>query len=102
MSACRGEAARLLGGAAALIPAGSIIGVLEMSPAAANAANFDLPIGLSPRPRDGSVVPSLHCMNDPQPEGSDGKLHRTTRILGHARRRGCGVAARGARAAAGD
>ena len=52
-----------------MIPAGSIIGVLEMSPAASNAANFDLPIGLSPRPRDGSVVSSLHCMNDPQPEG---------------------------------
>jgi hypothetical protein len=32
------------------------IGVLEMSPAASNAANFDLPIGLSHGPRDGSVV----------------------------------------------
>src|SRR5262249_3574812 len=42
-----------------------------------------------------------HCMNDPQPEGSHGKLHRTTKILSHARRRGV-VAARGARAAAGD
>src|SRR5262249_13503700 len=40
-----------------------------MSPAASNAANFDLPIGLSPRPRYGIVVPSLHCMNDPQAEG---------------------------------
>src|ERR1700745_222702 len=40
-----------------------------MSPAASNAANFDLPIGLSPRPRDGIVVSSLLCMNDPQPEG---------------------------------
>src|SRR5262249_44055289 len=29
----------------------------------------DLPIGLSHRPGDGSVVSSLHCMNDPQPEG---------------------------------
>src|SRR5262249_28515716 len=38
-------------------------------------------------------------MNDPQPEGSHGKLHRTTKILSHARRRGC-MAARGARAAA--
>jgi tetratricopeptide (TPR) repeat protein len=38
-------------------------------------------------------------MNDPQPEGSDGKLHRTTKILSHARRRGS-VAACGARAAA--
>src|SRR5262249_8004626 len=25
--------------------------------------------GLCHRPRDGSVVSSLHCMNDPQPEG---------------------------------
>src|SRR5262249_12312600 len=30
---------------------------------------FDLPIGLSRRLGDGSVVSSLHCMNDPQPEG---------------------------------
>jgi hypothetical protein len=30
---------------------------------------LDLPTGLSPRPRDGKVVSSLHCMNDPQPEG---------------------------------
>src|SRR5262249_32431872 len=29
----------------------------------------NLPIALSHRPRDGSVVSSLHCMNDPQPEG---------------------------------
>src|SRR5262249_18534952 len=29
----------------------------------------DLPIGLSRRPREGSVVLSFHCMNDPQPEG---------------------------------
>src|SRR5262245_36818294 len=29
----------------------------------------DLPIGLSRRPPDGSVVSSLHCMNDPQLEG---------------------------------
>jgi hypothetical protein len=28
-----------------------------------------LPIGLSHRPRDGSVVSSVYCMNDPQPEG---------------------------------
>jgi hypothetical protein len=26
---------------------------------------FTLPIGLSRRPRDGTVVSSLHCMNDP-------------------------------------
>src|SRR5262249_55379538 len=38
-------------------------------------------------------------MNDPQPEGSHGKLHRTPKILSHARRRG-GLASRGARAAA--
>jgi hypothetical protein len=30
---------------------------------------LDLPIGLSHRPRAGSVVSSLHCMNDPQREG---------------------------------
>src|SRR6516162_8230493 len=29
----------------------------------------DLPIGPSHRPCDGSVVSSLHCMNDPQAEG---------------------------------
>jgi hypothetical protein len=29
----------------------------------------DLPIALSDRPHDGSVVSSLHGMNDPQPEG---------------------------------
>src|SRR6516165_386245 len=34
-------------------------------------------------------------MNDPQPEGSHGKPHRTTKILSHARRRGGRVAARG-------
>src|SRR5262249_45619596 len=28
-----------------------------------------LPSGLRHRPRDGSVVSSPHCMNDPQPEG---------------------------------
>src|SRR6516162_2403477 len=31
--------------------------------------SLDLPIGLGHRPRDGSVVSSPHCMNDPQPEG---------------------------------
>src|SRR5262249_6641512 len=41
--------------------------------------SLDLPIGLSRRPRDGSVVSLLHCMNDPQPEGSHGKLHPTTK-----------------------
>jgi len=34
------------------------IGVLEMSLPASNAANSGLPIGLSHRPRDGSVVSS--------------------------------------------
>src|SRR5215475_13927679 len=38
-------------------------------------------------------------MNDPQLEGSHGKLRRTTKILGDARRRSGCVAARGARAA---
>src|SRR5262245_16988554 len=47
-----------------------------------------------------NVVSSLHCMNDPQPEGSHGKPHRTTKILSHARWCGGCVAARGARAAA--
>jgi hypothetical protein len=28
-----------------------------------------LPISLHHRPGDGSVVSSVHCMNDPQPEG---------------------------------
>src|SRR5262249_560313 len=54
--------------------------------------SLDLPIGLSPRPRDGSVVSSLHRMNDPQPEGHIGKLHRTPKILGHASRWRCCVA----------
>src|SRR6516165_8714487 len=40
-------------------------------------------------------------MNDPQPEGHNGKLHRTTKILSHARRRGGRVAACGAREATG-
>jgi len=52
----------------------------------------------SHRPRDGSVVPSRRCMNDPQLEGHHGKPHRTAKILSRARRRGR-VAARGARAA---
>ena len=41
--------------------------------------------------------PPLHEW--PPPGGSHGKLYRTTKILSHARRRGGGVAARGARAA---
>jgi DNA polymerase IV len=39
------------------------------------------------RLRDESVVLSLHCMHDPA-GGSHGKLHRTTKILSHVRRRG--------------
>src|SRR5262249_46678275 len=35
------------------------------------------------RPRDGSVISSLHYMNDPQPEGHI--LHRSTKILSHGR-----------------
>ena len=31
--------------------------------------SLDLPIGRSHRPREESVISSLHCMNDPQPEG---------------------------------
>ena len=42
-------------------------------------------------------------MNDPRPEGHNGKPHRTTKILSRAsRRRGGVVAARGARAADGQ
>jgi hypothetical protein len=55
------------------------------------------PIGLSHGPRDGSVVSFLHCMNDPQPEGSRGKPHRTTEILSHAVRRPCDRLRRDAR-----
>src|SRR5215831_6281737 len=47
-----------------------------------------------------NVVSSRRCMNDPQAEGSHGKLHRTTKILSDAWRRGGGVAASGPRAAA--
>src|SRR5262249_27845542 len=55
------------------------------------------------RPRDGSVVSFLHCMNDPPAGGSHGKLHRTTKILSHAARwRGGRLAACRARAAASD
>src|SRR5262249_43230500 len=32
-------------------------------------ASLDLPTGLRHRPRVASVLSSLHCMNDPQPEG---------------------------------
>src|SRR5262249_2379762 len=60
----------------------------------------DLPIRLNHWPRDGSVVSSVYCMKCPPTGGSHGKLHRTPKILSHARRRGGSVAAWGARAAA--
>src|SRR6516164_11614027 len=34
-----------------------------------SAGSLDFPTGLGHRPRDGSVVSSRRCMNDPQPEG---------------------------------
>src|SRR5262249_37644705 len=43
--------------------------------------SIDLPIGLSHRPRDGSVVSSLHCMNDPQPEGHMASYIRRRKFL---------------------
>ena len=43
-----------------------------MSTAAPNAVNFDLPIGLSHRPRGGNVVSCLYCINDLQSEGHMG------------------------------
>ena len=60
---------------------GRFYGVLEMSLAATNAANFELPIGLSHRPRDGNVVSSFHCMNDPQPEGHMASYIRRRKFL---------------------
>ena len=56
---------------------GRFYGVLEMSLAATNAANFELPIGLSHRPR----VSSFHCMNDPQPEGHMASYIRRRKFL---------------------
>src|SRR4029450_8238640 len=41
----------------------------RLTPTGHSKHSLDLPIGLSHRPRDGSVVSSLHCMNGPQPEG---------------------------------
>src|SRR5262249_23620369 len=43
--------------------------------------SFDFPIGLSHRPRDKSVVSSLHCMNDPQPEGHMASYIRRRKFL---------------------
>src|SRR5262249_48133898 len=45
-----------------------------------NISERKFPTGTSHRPHAQSVVSFLHCMNDPQPEGSHGKLHRTTKI----------------------
>src|SRR5262249_42146178 len=57
-----------------------------------------LPALVTDRAMEAWYHSSLHCMNDPQPEGSHGKLHPTTKILSHAARRCSGrVAARGAR-----
>src|SRR5215471_4841341 len=62
-----------------------------------------LPALVTDRAMEAWYHSSLHCMNDPQPEGSHGKLHPTTKILSHAsRRRGGRVAACGARAAVVD
>src|SRR6201993_17870 len=52
---------------------------------------------------DRAMEACLHCTNDPQPEGHNGKLHQTTKILSHAaRRHGGRVAACRAGTAAGD
>src|SRR5215472_1174324 len=40
-----------------------------MTPSGLREHSLDLPIGLRHRLGDGNVVSSLHCMNDPQPEG---------------------------------
>jgi hypothetical protein len=39
------------------------------APLSLGKAATDCATGLSYRPRDGNVVSSLHCMNDPQAEG---------------------------------
>ena len=46
-----------------------VLSLTAFDPGGHSQASCDLPIGLSHRPRDGSVVSSLHCVNDPQPEG---------------------------------
>src|SRR5215475_2192269 len=43
--------------------------IVENGFAAGSGMSNSAKVGLGPRPRDGSVVSSLHCMNDPQPEG---------------------------------
>jgi hypothetical protein len=71
---------------------------LVSSPAVAALTEFDPPAVfgsvhatcLSPLVTDRAMqawYQSLHCMNDPQLEGSHGKPHRTTKILSHVRRR---------------
>jgi hypothetical protein len=54
---------------------GSLLFVLGVKPvngsylSGHSGLSLDLPIGVGHRPRDGSVVSFLHCMNDPRPEG---------------------------------
>src|SRR5262249_41627806 len=52
-----------------------------LTPAVIRKHSRDLPISLNPRPRDGSVVSSLHCMNDPQPEGHMASYIRRRKFL---------------------
>src|SRR5215471_2060461 len=54
---------------------------LVLSLTASDPNSVDLPIGLSHRPRDGSVVSSLHCMNDPHPEGRMASYIRRRKFL---------------------
>src|SRR6516225_1975256 len=69
-----------------------------LNPSGHSQASLDLPIGLgTDRAMEAWYHPPLHEW--PPTGGSHGKSHRTTKILSHARRRGGGVAARGARAA---
>ena len=71
-SACSGEAASSsrhdARGTRTGSRQGSIVSV-RWSPAAANAANFDLPIGLYHMDRAMEAWYHFYCMNDPQPEG---------------------------------
>src|SRR5262249_30531332 len=52
--------------------------------------------------RDSTLVAWYHFLYAPRTGGAYDSLHRTAGIAGRTRRRGGGVAARGARAAAGD